>query len=108
MRALRRSGTSFLASNKPEVEKGPEDEKKIVSGAIRTDLILSAEIMVIALATISHQGFWSQMTSLLVVAFVITLLMYSVVALLIRMDDIGLKLAQRDSLGLHRPWAVGW
>ncbi len=45
--------------DKPAVEKGPEAEKKIVSGAVRTDLILSAEIMVIALATVSHQGFWS-------------------------------------------------
>ncbi len=40
---------------------GQHAEKKIVSGAIRTDLILSAEIMVIALATVSHQGFWSQL-----------------------------------------------
>lgn len=59
-----------------------------MSGAIRTDLILSAEIMVIALSTVSHQGFWSQMVSL-VVAFFITLLVYGVVALLIRMDDKG-------------------
>ncbi|BBI59856.1 hypothetical protein HSBAA_11620 [Vreelandella sulfidaeris] len=42
--------------DKPAVEKGPEAEKKIVSGAIRTDLILSAEIMVIALATVSPTG----------------------------------------------------
>nr|WP_298965318.1 DUF808 domain-containing protein [uncultured Halomonas sp.] len=87
--------------DKPAVEKGPEAEKKIVSGAVRTDLILSAEIMVIALATVSHQGFWSQLASLVVVAFVITLLVYGVVALLIRMDDIGLKLAQRDSSSMQ-------
>ncbi|MGY0553880.1 DUF808 domain-containing protein [Vreelandella sp. 2A-K22] len=87
--------------DKPAVEKGPEAEKKIVSGAIRTDLILSAEIMVIALATVSHQGFLSQLVSLVVVAFVITLLVYGVVALLIRMDDIGLRLAQRDSSGMQ-------
>ncbi|WP_386082432.1 DUF808 domain-containing protein [Vreelandella sp. F11] len=87
--------------DKPAVEKGPEAEKQIVSGAIRTDLILSAEIMVIALSTVSHQGFWSQMVSLVVVAFVITLLVYGVVALLVRMDDIGLKLAQRESSGMQ-------
>ena len=74
---------------KPAVEKGPEAEKKIVSGAVRTDLILSAEIMVIALATVSHQGFWSQLASLVVVA------------LLIRMNDIGLKLAKRESSGMQ-------
>ena len=50
--------------DKPAVEQGPEAEKKVVSGAIRTDLILSAEIMVIALATVSHQGFLSQLASL--------------------------------------------
>ncbi|MCD1586738.1 DUF808 domain-containing protein, partial [Halomonas sp. IOP_14] len=87
--------------DKPAVEKGPEAEKQIVGGAIRTDLILSAEIMVIALSTVSHQGFWSQMVSLVVVAFVITLLVYGVVALLVRMDDIGLRLAQRDSSGVQ-------
>ncbi len=87
--------------DKPAVEKGPEAEKKIVSGAVRTDLILSAEIMVIALATVSHQGFWSQMASLVVVAFVITLLVYGVVALLVKMDDIGLKLAQRSNSAIQ-------
>ena len=87
--------------DKPAVEKGPEAEKQIVGGAIRTDLILSAEIMVVALSTVSHQGFWSQMVSLVVVAFVITLLVYGVVALLVRMDDIGLKLAQRESSGIQ-------
>ena len=87
--------------DKPAVEKGPEAEKKIVSGAIRTDLILSAEIMVIALATVSHQGFWSQLESLVVVAFVITILVYGVVAMLVRMDDVGLQLAQRDHSGVQ-------
>ncbi|MBZ9540224.1 DUF808 domain-containing protein [Modicisalibacter tunisiensis] len=82
---------------KPSVEKGAEAEKKIVSSAVRTDLILSAEIMVIALSAVSHQGFWSQLASLVVVAFFITLLVYGVVALLIRMDDLGVKLARRDS-----------
>ncbi|MCB8887943.1 DUF808 domain-containing protein [Vreelandella malpeensis] len=84
----------------PAVVKGPEAEKRIVSGAIRTDLILSAEIMVIALSSVSHQGFWSQLISLVVVAFVITILVYGVVALLVRMDDIGLRLAKRDGAGM--------
>lgn len=89
------------ADGKPAVVKGPEAEQQIVSGAVRTDLILSAEIMVIALATVAHQGFWSQMVSLVVVAFVITILVYGVVALLVKMDDIGLKLAQRDNSAMQ-------
>ncbi|MCP1315526.1 MULTISPECIES: DUF808 domain-containing protein [unclassified Halomonas] len=86
----------------PAVAKGPEAEKRIVSGAIRTDLILSAEIMVIALSSVAHQPFWSQLVSLIVVALFITVLVYGVVALLIRMDDIGLRLAQRDSSAMKR------
>lgn len=85
--------------DKPAVVKGPEAEKRIVSGAIRTDLILSAEIMVIALSAVAHQGFWSQLVSLLVVALFITVLVYGAVALLVRMDDIGLKLAEREGSG---------
>lgn len=87
--------------DKPAVVKGPEAEKRVVSGAIRTDLILSAEIMVISLSAVSHQGFWSQLVSLVVVAFFITFLVYGMVALLVRMDDIGMKLAQRNSSGMR-------
>lgn len=87
---------------KPAIEMGPEAEKQIVKSAVRTDLILSAEIMVIALATVSHQGFWSQLASLVVVAFFITILVYGLVALLVKMDDIGLKLAQRDNSGVQK------
>ncbi|MFG6666059.1 DUF808 domain-containing protein [Halomonas sp. HNIBRBA4712] len=86
----------------PAVAKGPEAERRIVSGAIRTDLILSAEIMVIALSSVAHQPFWSQLVSLIVVALFITVLVYGVVALLIRMDDIGLRLAQRESSTMKR------
>lgn len=96
------SGKHDDDDDKPAVEKGPEAEKKIVGGAVRTDLILSAEIMVIALSSVSHQGFWSQMVSLVVVAFVITILVYGVVAMLVRMDDFGLKLAKRDSSGMQK------
>lgn len=49
--------------------KRPDYEKIIVSGAVRTDLVLSAEIMVIALSKVAHQGVWSQMVSLVVVAW---------------------------------------
>ncbi|KAA1421049.1 DUF808 domain-containing protein [Nocardioides humilatus] len=81
----------------PSVEHGPDAEKKMVAGAVRTDLILSAEIMVIALDEVADEGFWAQLAILLVVAVVITVAVYGVVALIVKMDDAGLALASRSS-----------
>ena len=78
-------------------EVSPEAEKKLVAGAIRTDLILSAEIMVIALDEVADETFWSRLAILVVVAFVITIIVYGIVAALVKMDDVGLRLAERDS-----------
>ena len=72
-------------------------EKKVVSGAVRTDFILSAEIMVIALNEVASEGLLSRAAILLVVAVAITVLVYGVVALIVKMDDAGLVLAARDS-----------
>ncbi|GAA4803683.1 DUF808 domain-containing protein [Nocardioides caeni] len=81
----------------PATTIGPEAEKTMIAGAIRTDLILSAEIMVIALASVEDEGFWSRLAILVVVAFVITIAVYGVVAAIVKMDDVGLTLAQRQS-----------
>lgn len=72
-----------------------EHEEKMASGAIRTDFILSAEIMVIALGEVSEQPIYLQAISLIVVAIGITICVYGVVALIVKMDDVGLNLAQR-------------
>ncbi|WP_370249251.1 DUF808 domain-containing protein [Nocardioides sp.] len=72
-------------------------ERTVVSGAIRTDFILSAEIMVIALDEVSTEPFVSRLLILLAVALLITVLVYGVVALIVKMDDAGLALAQRPS-----------
>ena len=68
-----------------------EDQK--VAGAIRTDLILSAEIMFIALADVAERPFAIQAAALAVVGLAITIGVYGVVGLLVKMDDIGLHLA---------------
>ncbi|KRA31479.1 MULTISPECIES: DUF808 domain-containing protein [unclassified Nocardioides] len=82
----------------PVTEVSPEAEKAMISGAIRTDLILSAEIMVIALADIDDDAsFWARLAILVVVAIVITIAVYGVVALIVKMDDVGLNLAQRKA-----------
>ncbi|WP_137786719.1 DUF808 domain-containing protein [Sphingomonas sp. 3P27F8] len=70
-------------------------EDRQVSGAIRTDLILSAEIMAIALSTLDDQSLVNQAIALALVAVAITAGVYGVVALIVKMDDIGLALARR-------------
>lgn len=85
------------AKEEPVVTRGPEEEKKMVSGAIRTDFILSAEIMVIALNEVADEPLLNRSIILVVVAIGITLLIYGAVALIVKMDDIGLHLAGQDS-----------
>jgi predicted DNA repair protein MutK len=71
-----------------------EEEK--VGGAIRTDFILSGEIMAIALAEVADQSIWSQAASLALVAFAVTAGVYGVVALIVKLDDIGVHLAKNN------------
>ena len=71
-----------------------ELEKEKVSGAIRTDLILSGEIMAIALADVADRPLAIQAAALAVVGVAITVGVYGVVALIVKMDDIGLHLAK--------------
>jgi uncharacterized protein len=78
-------------------DAGEVDEDAVVSGAVRTDFILSAEIMVIALNEVASEPFVSRLIILVVVALLITGLVYGVVGLIVKMDDVGLNLANRES-----------
>jgi len=69
-------------------------EREKVSGAIRTDLILSAEIMAIALNDVSASPILTQAVALILVAIAITAGVYGVVGFIVKMDDIGLHLAR--------------
>ncbi|MFS0885763.1 DUF808 domain-containing protein [Aeromicrobium sp. 179-A 4D2 NHS] len=84
-------------AEEPATAQGPEAEKKVVSGAIRTDFILSTEIMVISLNEVADEGFWARAIILAIVALGITALVYGAVALIVRMDDVGVGLAARSS-----------
>jgi predicted DNA repair protein MutK len=89
-----------LAGHAPPPETSATGDPKAleeakVQGAIRTDFILSAEIMAIALATIPEAGFWSQALILALVGTGITALVYGAVALIVKADDLGLSLATR-------------
>jgi hypothetical protein len=77
-------------------ENATKTEDDLVAGAVRTDLILSAEIMVISLNEVAAEGFWARLAILTVVAVLITVVVYGVVALIVKMDDMGLYLAQRS------------
>jgi len=68
-----------------------EDQK--VSGAIRTDFILSAEIMALTLSTVALSNIYTQAAVLAAVGVLITILVYGVVALIVKADDAGLALA---------------
>jgi uncharacterized protein len=84
-------------------EDGHED--RMVSGAIRTDFILSAEIMAIALNEVASQSLAMRAGSLVFVAFAITIAVYGVVGLIVKIDDIGLHMARERKLGATR--AIG-
>lgn len=76
-------------------EKGPEAEDSLVKAAITTDLILSAEIMVISLNEVMDQPFWLRLGTLVTVGILLTLGVYGAVGLLVKMDDIGVALLKR-------------
>jgi predicted DNA repair protein MutK len=80
-------------------EQAPEDEEQLVKGAIRTDFILSAEIMVIALNEVTDEPLLSRALILAVVALAITAGVYGAVALIVKMDDVGLRMAQASNGG---------
>jgi predicted DNA repair protein MutK len=83
-------------------EEAVPDEKTIVAGAVRTDFILSAEIMVISLNEVVDEPFVSRAVILAIVALAITVLVYGVVGLIVKMDDVGLSLSQRSGKGIAR------
>ncbi|OYQ25014.1 ABC transporter [Sandarakinorhabdus cyanobacteriorum] len=72
-------------------------ENSMVAGAVRTDMILSAEIMAIALGTVEDKPIGEQAVALAVVALGITALVYGAVALIVKADDAGVRLARMNN-----------
>lgn len=79
------------------VTEGGQAEDAIVKNAVRTDFILSTEIMVIALAEVTEQNIAYRAAILAVVAVLITALVYGIVACLVKIDDLGLHMASKES-----------
>ncbi len=82
-------------------------EEERVAGAIKTDFILSAEIMTIALATIPQSSFLFEAITLAIVGTLITVAVYGTVALIVKMDDVGLFLSARGRLAPTRALGRG-
>ncbi len=84
-------------------EEGARDEKALIAGAVRTDLILSTEIMLISLSNLDpNMGFWMRLVTLVIIALVMTLLVYGAVALLVKIDDLGIKMAGSENSSTSR------
>jgi uncharacterized protein len=76
-------------------------ENQRVAGAIRTDLILSAEIMAITLAALELDLWWERGLALALVAIVVTVAVYGTVAVIVKIDDIGLYLTRQADRWKH-------
>lgn len=98
------------AEHKAEIEPSAEDlsdyEQKKIKGAIRTDFILSAEIIVIALGTVQGHPFLTQVLVMSLIAILMTIGVYGLVAGIVKMDDLGFYL-QRKSGGQGALGAIG-
>ncbi|MDF3413480.1 DUF808 domain-containing protein [Sulfitobacter sp. M57] len=89
------------------VENPAQLEEQKAAGAIKTDFILSAEIMTIALAAIPASSFWMEAATLAAVAVMITVAVYGAVAVIVKIDDLGLLMANKGRLGLTRALGRG-
>ena len=85
------------AVNNPEVDILAFEKEK-VTGAIRTDFILSAEIIVITLGTVAAASFVNQVLVLVGIALLMTVGVYGLVAGIVRLDDVGLHLTQQANI----------
>ncbi|MBE7368527.1 DUF808 domain-containing protein [Ramlibacter pallidus] len=84
------------AAANPQVDM-KEFEKEKIKGAVRTDFILSAEIIVISLGTVADQDFVTRVAVLVGIALLMTVGVYGLVAGIVKLDDLGLHLTRRAS-----------
>ena len=84
----------FINNEQPDVKVAPISEINKIKGAIRTDFVLSAEIIVITLGTVAGVAFSQQIMVLIGIAVVMTIGVYGLVAAIVKLDDGGLYLAE--------------
>ena len=86
----------------PTAAQGADAEQATIAGAIRTDFILSAEIMVISLKEVLDEPILARAVILVIVALLVTAVVYGLVGAIVKMDDLGLALTQRPSAEAER------
>ncbi len=99
------SGNAEHQAELAAAAKSPEGmaayEKNKIKGAVRTDFILSAEIVAIALGTVSQAPMMMQLAVISTVAIAVTVGVYGLVGMIVKLDDLGLYLKTRDSGALQ-------
>lgn len=95
--------TEWFGHHHATKDEGARDEKSLVAGAVRTDLILSTEIMLISLSNLDpNMGFWMRLATLAVIALLMTAIVYGAVGLLVKIDDLGINMEDSDNAGTRR------
>lgn len=98
---------AVVAKAKADIEDLAAFEKEKIKGAIRTDFVLSAEIIAISLGVAAHMDLLAQFLTLSVIAVVITIGVYGLVAGIVKIDDLGLFLTQRKPSGIGHKIGLG-
>lgn len=93
------TSASTIIENSLQADQDFRKEENLkIKGAIRTDFILSAEIVVIALGSFADANFMLRTVALSLVAIAITILVYAVVACIVKLDDLGLWLIEKPKV----------
>lgn len=92
----------LISSNSDQQIDLIEFEKTKIKGAIRTDFVLSAEIIIIALGTVAHVELSQQIAVLSVIAIAMTVGVYGLVAVIVKLDDVGLYWRQLEPVNISR------
>ncbi|ABV35511.1 protein of unknown function DUF808 [Shewanella sediminis HAW-EB3] len=99
-RKAKQSGEHSDEEVLPEIDDIKAYEQQKIKGAIRTDFVLSAEIIAITLGVVAESSFTTQVFTLSAIALVMTIGVYGLVAGIVKLDDAGLYLSQRQGSGL--------
>ncbi|MGI2174523.1 DUF808 domain-containing protein [Shewanella ulleungensis] len=91
---------TIVAKGKADIDDLAAFEKDKIKGAIRTDFVLSAEIIAISLGVAAHMDLMGQFLTLSVIAIIMTVGVYGLVAGIVKIDDLGLYLAKRKLEGV--------
>lgn len=100
--ASQKSPDDSAAITSQSTEYSMDEERTKIRGAIRTDFILSAEIIIIAMGVVAHMDFMTKTLVMISIGVGITIFVYGFVALIVKLDDMGLWLMKKESVLLKK------